>query len=276
MTQPISRRALLGSALAAPAVVLANDRTEAVSPATFVFVPGTWHGGWAWTPLCEALRARGHRAFAVTCTGVGERSHLLTPEVGLDTHITDVSQVIECEELNNVVLCGHSFGGLTITGVADAMQERIAQLVFYDAFIPTPERPAWIMRDASGAWPDAWQKALAEDFIDGYKMNFFDNYPIEMLVPPEEFPDIVALLERRLTLHPAKQWMDPVSFDNGGWQNHHCSYVHCVGQTYRQSSVAMYGPAREFDWPFVESPTPRVGMLTHTELTADILESLLL
>ncbi|MEO0997842.1 MAG: alpha/beta fold hydrolase [Pseudomonadota bacterium] len=272
MPAKTTRRALLGAGAALPLAAHAADAAATrAGGATFVFVPGTWHGGWAWTPLAEALRARGHRAFTVTCTGVGERSHLLTRDVGLATHVTDVCQLIEFEELNDVILCGHSFGGVTITGVADRMRDRISRLVYYDAFIPTPERPAWVMRDANGQWPEWWRKRR-EKFVDGYKMDFFAEYPIEMLVDPAEHPDVAALLQRRLTLHPARQWTEPASFDHGGWQGLPRTYLHCVGQTFRRSSEAMYGPALGKGWRFVVAPTPRVGMLTHTALTARLFD----
>jgi pimeloyl-ACP methyl ester carboxylesterase len=246
-----------------------------ISPAkvkTFVLVPGTWHGGWAWTPVAQHLKAMGHRAFAVTTTGLGERAHLISPDVGLDTHVADVAGVIEAEELSNVILVGHSFGGITITGVADRLRDRIGHLVYFDAFIPTRARPAWVMRQANGAWPDWWEKRRAK-FIDGYKMDFFAEYPIEMICPPE-FPEVQALLKRRLTLHPAKQWTDPVSFANGGWEGLPRSYVSCVGQSLRASSAAMWGPAKEPGWTWRDLNAPRAAMLTHTDDTATLLAAL--
>jgi pimeloyl-ACP methyl ester carboxylesterase len=85
--------------------------------ATFVLVHGAWHGSWCWKRVRKALQARGHDVFTPTLTGVGERSHLLSPDVNLDTHITDVVNLIRWEELSGVVLCGHSYGGCVITGV---------------------------------------------------------------------------------------------------------------------------------------------------------------
>src|SRR6476619_3074890 len=105
-------------------------------PATFVLVHGAWHGGWCWKKLTPLLREAGYDVFAPTLTGLGERSHLLTRDVGLDTHITDIGQVLEYEDLTNVVLVGHSYGGMVITGVADRAGDRIAQLVYLDAAHP--------------------------------------------------------------------------------------------------------------------------------------------
>jgi pimeloyl-ACP methyl ester carboxylesterase len=103
---------------------------------TYVLVHGAWHGSWCWKRVRQALRARGHEVFTPTLTGLGERSHLLSPQVTLDTHIEDVVNLIRWEELSNIVLCGHSYGGMVVTGVADRMPERIASLVYLDAFVP--------------------------------------------------------------------------------------------------------------------------------------------
>jgi pimeloyl-ACP methyl ester carboxylesterase len=104
--------------------------------ATFVLVHGAWHGSWCWKRVRKALQERGHDVFTPTMTGVGERLHLLSPRVNLDTHIEDVVNLIRWEELSDIVLCGHSYGGCVITGVADRLPDRIAALVYLDAFVP--------------------------------------------------------------------------------------------------------------------------------------------
>lgn len=107
---------------------------------TYILVHGAWHGSWCWKRVRPALQARGHQVFTPTLTGVGERAHLLSPQVTLDTHIEDVVNLLRWEELSNVVLCGHSYGGMVVTGVADRMPERIASLVYLDAFVPDDGR----------------------------------------------------------------------------------------------------------------------------------------
>ena len=106
------------------------------SSATFVLVHGAWCGGWCYARVADLLRERGHRVFTPTLTGQGERSHLLTGTVNLSTHITDVLSVLHYEGLSDVVLAGHSYGGVVVTGVADRIPERISSLVYLDAFIP--------------------------------------------------------------------------------------------------------------------------------------------
>ncbi len=105
--------------------------------ATFVLVHGAWHGGWCYRDTAKALRAAGHQVYTPTHTGLGERAHQSAEGITLETHIRDVCGTIEAEELSDVILCGHAYGGMVITGVADRMADRIKALVYLDAFIPT-------------------------------------------------------------------------------------------------------------------------------------------
>jgi pimeloyl-ACP methyl ester carboxylesterase len=101
--------------------------------AAYVLVPGAWLGGWAWRDVAARLRAKGHDVFPITLTGLGERVHLARPEVDLETHITDVVNTIQWNDLDNVILAGHSYAGIVITGVADRIPDRIQQLVYVDS-----------------------------------------------------------------------------------------------------------------------------------------------
>ena len=103
---------------------------------TFVLVHGAWHGGWCWRRVADLLERAGHKIYTPTMTGLGERSHLMAPGIGLATHITDIVNVLKWEGLSDVVLAGHSYGGMIITGVADEMHAAIKSLVFVDAFVP--------------------------------------------------------------------------------------------------------------------------------------------
>jgi pimeloyl-ACP methyl ester carboxylesterase len=103
---------------------------------TFVLVHGAWHGGWCWQRVADRLRERGHKVFAPTLTGLGERSHLLHAGIDIGTHIADVVNVMKWERLTDVVLCGHSYGGFVVSGVAEQMASAIRSIVFLDAFLP--------------------------------------------------------------------------------------------------------------------------------------------
>src|SRR5471030_3528606 len=111
------------------------DATTAREGTTYVLVHGAWHGGWCWNAVARILRAQGHQVFTPTLSGLGERAHLLSKAVDLSVFIQDVVNVLEYEDLTDVVLVGHSFGGLPITGAADRVPELIRQLVFLDAVV---------------------------------------------------------------------------------------------------------------------------------------------
>lgn len=104
--------------------------------AVFLLAHGAWNGGWGWRKIRDRMRAAGHDFHAPTYTGLGERAHLAHPDVDLDTHIADLMGVIECEELNDIVLIGHSYGGMVATGVADRARDRVRTLIYIDAFAP--------------------------------------------------------------------------------------------------------------------------------------------
>jgi pimeloyl-ACP methyl ester carboxylesterase len=136
-SQETDRRAVLTGALlaAAPIAAAAQPRDRAKST-TFLLVHGAWHGGWCWDQVSARLTALGHVVIAPTLTGLCERSHLLSPSVSLSTHIADICGEIRFKDLSNIVLCGHSYGGMVITGVAERYAERIGSIVYLDAFWP--------------------------------------------------------------------------------------------------------------------------------------------
>jgi pimeloyl-ACP methyl ester carboxylesterase len=138
-----TRREILKTAAMAALVSPSIGQGGTTSPpgtssktATFVLVHGAWHGGWCWQRVCDRLTARGHRVFAPTLTGVCERSHLDSPSVDLSTQIRDVVNEIRWKDLENVVLVGHSYGGMVISGVAEQVAAKIASIVYLDAFVP--------------------------------------------------------------------------------------------------------------------------------------------
>jgi pimeloyl-ACP methyl ester carboxylesterase len=141
----LSRRQLIaGAAGLAGASGLAETAAArtAAKPATFVLVHGAWHGGWCWRGVADRLSARGHYVVAPTLSGVGERAHLASDAINLTTQINDVIGEIRWKDLDRVVLVGHSYGGMVITGVAEQLHERIAALVYLDAFLPTDGQSA--------------------------------------------------------------------------------------------------------------------------------------
>jgi pimeloyl-ACP methyl ester carboxylesterase len=135
----MSRRVFMAAGAACVVAASAwnsQSSAESVNKVTFVLVHPAWLGGWCWKKVTPLLRDRGNRVFTPTLTGLGERAHLADPKVSLVTHIEDVVNMLEFEDLRLVVLVGNSSGGMVITGVADRVPERLAQLMYLDAFVP--------------------------------------------------------------------------------------------------------------------------------------------
>lgn len=132
---------------------------------TYVLVHGAWHGGWCWIKVARLLRDAAQEVYTPTLTGLGERAHLARPEVDLETHIQDVVAVLESEELRQVTLIGHSYGGMVITGVAARAAARIGHLVYLDAFVPEAGRSlldyvgerAAAMRELAATQGEGWK-----------------------------------------------------------------------------------------------------------------------
>ena len=144
----------------------AQSGSESTPRKTFVIVHGAWGGGWGFKELASFIQAAGHQVYRPTLTGQGERVHLASPDVSLDTHIQDIVNVIKFENLHDVVLVGHSYGGMVITGVADRIPERLSRIVYVDAHLPNdgesmfdligPER-AKDLTNRAEQWGDGWR-----------------------------------------------------------------------------------------------------------------------
>jgi pimeloyl-ACP methyl ester carboxylesterase len=181
---------------------------------TYVLVGGAWLGGWAWQPITRRLRADGHEVYPVTFTGLGERAHLATPEVDLDTYLADVVNLIEVEDLSEVVLVGHSYAGLVITGVADRIPERIGLLAYLDAG-PSPDGAAFMDLQP----PEA--RELLERLVDqegeGWRIPLpaWEELEGVMGASLEGLgPDERARMRARATAQPVRTWTQPLSLKN--------------------------------------------------------------
>ena len=137
--------------------------------ATYVLVPGAWLGGWAWRDVAPRLRAGGHDVFPITLTGLGERVHLAQPEVDLETHIADVVNTIAWNDLDDVILAGHSYAGSVVTGVADRIPERLSQLVYVDS---APLADGMAMTDLYPPEALAALRQSVDQFGEGWRWPF--------------------------------------------------------------------------------------------------------
>jgi pimeloyl-ACP methyl ester carboxylesterase len=172
--------------------------------AAFVLVHGAWHGAWCWQRVLPALlRDPAHSAHAVTLTGVGERVHLMSPLITLETHIADVANTIEAQELDAVVLAVHSYAGMIGTALADRMPGRIAHLMYIDAVVPEPGE-SWASTHAA-ATREA-RVAAAQASAD------YGIAPPDASVFGLEGADH-AWAQRRMTAHPGHSYLAPLQFD---------------------------------------------------------------
>ncbi len=238
----------------------AGDR---ISPQTFVLVHGAWHGGWCWRDVADLLRARGHRVFAPTLTGLGERRHLLGPDNSLSTFVADMAGVIEAEELEDIVLVGHSHGGAVISGVADAMPERIRALVYLDATI---------LKNGESAFG-----VLPAEVVAERRRKVAEAGGIAMPVPevtafgvPVDHPR-ADWVRRRLTPHPVGSYESPLALSHPVGNGVPCTYISCTDPLYLPMEPAR-AYARQAGWTFIEMPTGHDAMVLEPEALAWLLE----
>ena len=184
--------------------------------ATFVLVHGAWHGGWCWLRVARLLRDAAHEVYTPTLTGLGERAHLARPEIDLETHVHDVVGVIEAEELRNVILVGHSYAGLVITGVAARAANRVTHLVYLDAFVPETGKSLF---DYAGPRAEVMRES-ATTHGEGWRVPPF---------PPERFGVTSQRdrewLQRRLVPQPLKTFEQPLTAAGGDRLKR--TYVYC-------------------------------------------------
>lgn len=169
---------------------------------TYVLVHGAWHGGWCWKRVAPLLRAAGHEVYAPTLTGLGERAHLLIPDVGLDTHVRDIVNVLTYEDLRDVVLVGHSYAGMVVAGVAEQAAERLAHLLYLDAFVPWEGQS---QLELVGGERAAALREQADREGDGWRLP-----PIPLEVFGVTDADDLAWARPRLGLQPLKTFEQPV------------------------------------------------------------------
>ncbi len=170
--------------------------------ATYVLVHGAWSGSWGYTKTAQMLRAQGHEVWTPSLTGLGERSHLASPSITLSTHIQDVVNVFEYEELADVILVGHSYGGMVVTGVSSRCADRIRSLVYLDAFLPDDGQALWDIAGDSG-------RAF---YIDGQRATPGFVTPMG-IAATSDLDAVNAARRRKLNLHPLLTLLEPVRLD---------------------------------------------------------------
>jgi pimeloyl-ACP methyl ester carboxylesterase len=234
---------------------------------TYVLVHGAWHGGWCWRPVAEALRAQGHRVLTPTLTGLGERRHLLTRDITLDVFIADLVNVFEMDELQDVILVGHSFGGLAISGLADRMPDRVRHLVYLDSLIlESGQSPFSVLP------PDlvAARRRLVAEKGNG----------VAIPVPPVSdfgIPDdhaSAAWVRRHLTPHPVNTYESALTLTYPLGNGRPRTYIHCTAPAYAALQRLRQWVKQQQGWQWREIATCHDAMVTAPSDLAQMLANI--
>lgn len=230
--------------------------------ASFVLVHGAWVGGWIWGRVRPLLAAEGHAVFTPTLTGLGERAHLATPDTSLDTHIADILGVLEYEDLHKVVLVGSSYGGMVISGVAERATNRLAHLVYLDAFVPDdgkcvadyvgPETMAQLQQSAQAG--NGWAVPMI--------------FPLPSLGLTAETD--LRWVNHRFTPQPLKTFATPVRLQSPEAAALPRSFIHCTRPAFAPM-LPFAATARAARYAFHEMPTGHAAAVTAPKELAAIL-----
>lgn len=225
----------------------------------FVLVHGAWHGAWCWRRIVAPLWAAGHRAFTVTLTGSGERAHLLAPTISLQTHIADVANVIEAEELHDAILVGHSYAGMVITGVADRLAARLKHLVYVDAVVPHTG--------------ESWSSSHSDETRSQRRQAIADTGVI-----PAPDPAVFGLagadhawVARRQTPHPGGVYDETLHFDAARMAALSKTFVDCTAPALATIAVSRVRVRSEPGWRVVEVATGHDAMVSAPAALLDVL-----
>ena len=229
--------------------------------ATFVLVHGSWHGGWCWREVVPLLRAAGHAVYTPTLTGLGARAHLLADSVNLTTHIQDIVSLLFYEDLTAVVLVGHSYAGAVISGVAARTPERLASLIYVDAYLPREGQSLFDV--LSPEEQQAGQAALAT------------GTGLRPPVPPAVLgitdPTMAAWVAARLTPHPFRTYAEPLPAGSPASAALPRAFIHCTAGPTTPRFAPFAQQARATGWTVRELATGHNAMLTAPQPLVELL-----
>jgi pimeloyl-ACP methyl ester carboxylesterase len=207
--------------------------------AVFLVAHGAWSGGWAWKHMRPLLRAAGHDLFAPSYTGLGERAHLASRDINLTSHVADMLHVLEFEDLRQVVLVGHSFGGMVATGVADRAPERIAQIIYLDAFVPAD----------GDCLLDLVSPPARAQIVEGCRRG--DGWRVPPLDLPADTPqpELAWAVQRRQP-HPKGAFEERLRLSGGALPPR--AYIYCARAAPHDTFRRFADHARAERWPCME------------------------
>ncbi len=228
----------------------------------FLLIHGAWHGGWVWNEISEILRYQRYSVSTPTLTGLGEKKHLLSSKITIETFIEDVVNHIIFENLSNIILVGHSFAGSVISGVADRLKDRIQKLIYFDAMILIDGQKPF----------DITPKETVEQRIELAK-KFGNN--ISIPAPSADAFGVFdikksLLLEEKLTPHPLSAFQSKLILKNEVGNGIPLSYIFCTKPVYK-SLESSREVVRKMKWPIFELNAGHNAMLTHPKETLNLL-----
>jgi pimeloyl-ACP methyl ester carboxylesterase len=231
-----------------------------VSSRNFVLVHGGWHGGWCWRRVADRLRQRGHVVFTPTLTGLGDRSHLLDNNVGLDTHVRDIVNLLQWEDLDDVVLVGHSYAGCVISAVAEHSAAAIGSIVFLDAFLPENgealvDMASQLMRDAIDTVRNRGETRMAPVLSAYFKLNETDR----------------AWVDAKCTPQPIRTFTDKVTLSGARERIARKVYIRATGYPSAPYDAALARTRADPSWNTLEIPCGHDAMIDMPERLVEIL-----
>lgn len=232
-------------------------------PSPMMLVHGAFHGGWCWRDVARRIRAAGHDVFTPTQTGLGERRHLLSPDISMETFVLDIANIMLAENLHDVVLVGHSFGGRSVCGVVDRMPERIRRLILIDAGLPL----GGVSRLDAMPEEARRQRIAASRAYDG-----------GISVPPPRAtrfdmtdPEQIAWVERSLTPQPIGPERTPLMLNHPIGNGRPVTFVHCIAPAFAVTAANAAYARSQPGWRFIEFAGGHNAIVTHPAEIAELL-----
>ena len=261
----LNRRALVGASVGlATAAVTGDSLVSAVRaqsvPSTFLLIHGAWVGGWYWRRVSDLLEKKGHRVFSPTLTGLGERSHLLSKDINLDTHVTDVVNVIKWEDLRDVCMVAHSYGGWIGSGVLEQMGDRVSSIVWLEAFKPeNGQRPLDLTSDA-------FRKGIMEAAEKG-EQGF--SAPAGNPVPIFVNENDSAYVTSKVTRQPIGTYLEPIKLAGARDRVAKKTYIRALKYPSPAFDKALADCKTDSSWRTSEIASGHLVMLDAPEWLAD-------
>ena len=262
----VTRRGMIGGAAGLAAIAAANDSvgTASAQPArmTFVLVHGTLVGGWYWRRVSDLLEKKGQKVFSPTLTGLGERSHLLNRTINLDTHITDIVNVIKWEDLNDICLVAHPYGGWVASGALEQIGGRVSSIVWLDAFKPeNGQKPIDFTNEG-------FRKAFVSSMEKGEP-----GFP----VPPPKLPPIFVnekdrdYVDSKLTPQPVGTYAQAITLSGARDRVEKKTYIRATKFPNLAFDKALAECKADPSWNTFETNAYHIVMLDEPEWLADTL-----